>query len=571
MGEVSLTLKFLNTLYKAYTGEQESLPVYHGNDVSEFIPARISRDFVFDKKPSINIEALDQLVNSLFIDSETSLSGLAILYEGKLVKEYYAKPYSNKFRHVSYSLSKTIVALGVGIAIEKKLFSLDTKLFSIFPENNRIFIKKSLKKVTIKHLLTMTAGVTFDEASSYFAYDWRRAYMSSETKFNPGEEFYYNSLNTYMLVAAITKLSGMSFMEFINKYLLEPMNITDITFDKCPMGIERGGWGMKLSLIDMLKIGQLILCKGKWSCNGKTKQLVSSDWINDMISCQVKINDKSLIAGYGFSIWLLNDGSYLANGVFGQNIYINPTRDMVIATIGSAHELFPDGITVDKLCRFAREDDNFRYEKAKIQSNHLLNPIRNIFKCRYENLRYIKEKLNVYLGNEYRFLEYASSILPLSSQIVYSNYLTGIEVLSINLIDDEFVLKVKDSNVDFIIKMGYSRSKPYIYQVITINGKQMPIAVSGKVLYDEDGKLLLKIHIVYLEEVADRIIKLYFMEDKIRLKAYETPDLIRFMNKFIGDDMFNKAKRLKDMMSPDYLDYKVKKILRPDVIGYIDN
>ena len=137
--------------------------------------------------------------------------------------------------------------------------------------------------------------------------------------------------------------------------------------------------------------------------------------------------------------------------------------------------------------------------------------------------------------------------------------------------NDEFVLKVKDSNVDFVLKMGYSRSKPYIYQVITINGKQMPIAVSGKVLYDEDGKLLLKIHIVYLEEVADRVIKLYFMEDKVRLKAYETPDLIRFMNKFIGDDMFNKAKRLKDMMSPDYLDYKVKKILRPDVIGYIDN
>ncbi len=571
MSDVSLTFKFLNTLYKVLTGGQEELPVYHGNDVSEFIPASICEDFVSDNKPPINVQALEELIDSLSSDSETSLAGFAMLHEGRLIKEYYVTPYSNQYRHVSYSLSKTIVALGVGIAVDKKLISLDTKLCSIFPEHDRVFMKKGLKQVTIQHLLTMTAGVAFDEASSYFAYDWRRAYMSSETKFNPGEEFYYNSLNTYMLVAAITKLSGMSFIEFINEYLLKPMNITDVTFDKCPMGIERGGWGMKLSLMDMVKIGQLILCKGKWVYNDKSEQLVSSSWINDMLTCHVEIKDKSLIAGYGFSIWLLNDGSYLANGVFGQNIYINPTRDMVIATIGSGHELFPDGTTVDKLCRFARLDENFRYVRSKISTKSILKPIRSIIGYRQEGLRYIKEKLSVYLGNEYRFEDYASSVLPLSSQVVYSNYLTGIEVLSIDIIDDEIILRTKDSNIDILLKVGYSRCKPYIYQMISINGKQMPVAVSGKVIYDEDGRLLLKIHIVYLEEVADRIIKLYFMEDKIRLKAYETPDLIRFMNKFIGDDVFNKAKRLKDMISPDYLDYKAKKILRPDVIGYIDN
>ena len=102
-------------------------------------------------------------------------------------------------------------------------------------------MKKGMKDVTVEHLLTMRAGVKFDELSSFFHRDWCRSYMGSELSFAPGTEFTYNSLNSYMLAAIIKEKTGRSLLTYLQEKLFDAMDIHDITWDKCPQGIEKGG------------------------------------------------------------------------------------------------------------------------------------------------------------------------------------------------------------------------------------------------------------------------------------------------------------------------------------------
>lgn len=126
--------------------------------------------------------------------------------------------------------------MAVGLAMEEGLLSLDEKLVDIFPEYTGLFTKKAMKEVTVKHLLTMTAGVKFDEVSSYFAEDWRKSFIGSDVSFAPGTDFTYNSLNTYMLAAIVTRRAGCSMLAYLKSRLFRPLGIHNITWDWLPEG-----------------------------------------------------------------------------------------------------------------------------------------------------------------------------------------------------------------------------------------------------------------------------------------------------------------------------------------------
>lgn len=568
MQDASLNIKLISSIYKFYTEKQGELPLYFGNDVSEFKPAYVGSDLIKSRK-HIEKGILDTLVEEFFSNPDISLSGFGMLYNGELVKEYYKTPYSFDYRRVSYSVCKTVISLALGIAIDKGYITLDTKVSTLFPEHNKIFMKRDMKQLSVRHLLTMTAGVYFDEIRAFFSFDWRKDFMGSENLFPPGKEFYYNSLNSYMLGACISKATGKNLMDFLEENLFIPMNMRDITWDKCPMGLPKGGWGMKLSLRDMLKIGKLIQNNGTWTISGKETQLVSKEYIRDMTKKQVDIKDKRLITGYGYGVWILKDNSILLNGIFGQNVYINNEKKIVIATCGSAKELFPEGKLVENIINFAKKD---LFKKDKINWHKGLYSVegRSIMLKRLKLLN-LKRKLAPYLGNEYRFKEYASSLLPLMSQVMYSNFLTGIDMISFDISEDIFYMRLSDSGFTFKIRLGYHNETSYDYQIITINGKEMPIATFAKIIYDEEKRMLLKIHIVFLEEVSHKVFKIYFNEDNIKFSSAETPDLLEFMNKFVDDDLLLKIKKYKKIGSMDYILYKTRNILHPKVIGYIDD
>ena len=144
---------------------------------------------------------------------------------------------------------------------------------------------------------------------------------------NPEQSFQYNSLNTYVLSAIVTKRTGETLTEYLTPRLFGPLGITKYYWETCPKGITKGGWGLFLCAEDMAKLGQLYLQRGKW--NGQ--QLVSEYWIEISTARHLKTQNDTY--GYGYQLWMeQRPGSFEYNGMLGQNVIIYPDMDMVPRT-----------------------------------------------------------------------------------------------------------------------------------------------------------------------------------------------------------------------------------------------
>ena len=141
MEQHSLKLKLLDSFYDMVTTKKSNLPIYHGNDSKEFVPAytaenkKVCNPLVAD----INLPSTHDFIRSLSEDKKVGLAGIAILKDGKLVAEHYVPPYGAGYRHVSFSMCKSETSKAVGIAMEEGLLSLDEKLVDIFPEYTGLF------------------------------------------------------------------------------------------------------------------------------------------------------------------------------------------------------------------------------------------------------------------------------------------------------------------------------------------------------------------------------------------------------------------------------------------------
>lgn len=581
---VGFDIKFIDFILKYASGKTDDMPLYQGNDIPYFLAAdekiKIKRTSPYKK--GVSAIGIKKLFNKLSNDECVNIAGLGVMAEGEIIAELYKPPYNGCYRHVSFSMCKSVVSMAVGIAESEGLLKLDERLADIFTANNNIFQKREMKNITIKNLLTMTSGVCFDELTSAFAFDWCREYMSSDFCMEPGEGFSYNSLNTYMLSAIIVKRAGMSLMDYLKEKLFDYMEIYDITWDKCPMGIEKGGFGMKLSIVDMLKLGQLYMNYGKWTVDNEEKQLIPREWIEESEKLKVMLG-RNVIAGYGYQIWCLTDGSILFNGVFGQNVYINRDRNIVIATTASAYDIFPDGKIVNYLCDFARNDDNFinkiyaPSDAAKIFGQSIISCANKLTKRLYGYVSKDKVKnkyrqyFHDYLGTEYKFDSYAGSIVPVMIQGVYSLYSFGITAMSIGFKGEELYLKVCEENIIYNITLGYTDSEPYVHQLIKIKGKEFPIAASARLLFNEDNRPLIKVNIIYLEEVGMMSFKLMFGNGRLKLSTLELPKLKKVAQKLAGEEYIKKKEiklpRKKILEPPDYMRYKINKVLSPVVSG----
>ena len=574
MSKRAFKLKLIHSFYEMVLHRQSDAPICHGSDISRFQPADTTHDIrkVNAVHAHMNMPALETFIKQLSEDKRVKLAGIAVMKDGRLVAEQYVPPYKKGYRHVTFSMCKSVVSMAVGIAISEGLFSLSDRLCDLFPEYMGLFTKKAMKKITVKHLLTMTAGVKFDEISCYFAEDWCKAFIGSEVGFEPGTEFAYNSLNSYMLAALITKKTGCSLMEYLNPRLFLPLGITDVTWDTCPMGIERGGWGMKLSLQDMVKLGKLYLDEGAITVNGVKKQLVPKAWILESTKPHVRFRDKMVTEGYGYHIWCLKDGAILFNGVFGQNVYINREKNLVIACMAGGYELFPEGHLVSRICQFVSNESHFRRHRIRTIQQLLIAEIRKkqthykAGRKDHAQREAVFRQLIPYIDKTFYIKEYASSILPIANQLFYSDYTTGIEGLMLQFRDGKLRVYLRENDTTYALNVGYTKQTPYIYQVMNIHGKEMPVAVGCEVTEDSSGcELLLKIY--YLEEIANKIIRLRFDRKHLYMQAVDSPNMSQFLQKLYGEDMMQRTKKLGKLKQSVVLNTKLKKVLFPSCVG----
>jgi len=284
---------------------------------------------------------LQQMMDSIQAGNH-GIDSILIIRNGYIVWEEYPNDilYDSATPHILYSVTKSVTSALIGIAIDKGYIkSVEQKVVDFFPDLTIANLDENKSNVTVKHLLMMTAGFEWDEISYGYA-DSRNSLsqaiasgnyvqyvLDRPMAYEPGTRFVYNTGNTQVLSAIITRATGMSTDVFAQKYLFEPLGITSVNWEKDTQGIPSGGTNLYLTPRDMAKFGYLFLKNGVWD----GKQIVPTDW--------VKESTRNISANYGYLWWVNSTFEYYnAAGYLGQRIFVAPESDLVCVITTSRDE-----------------------------------------------------------------------------------------------------------------------------------------------------------------------------------------------------------------------------------------
>ncbi|MHA2287954.1 MAG: serine hydrolase domain-containing protein [Promethearchaeota archaeon] len=298
----------------------------------------------------INIQSIIIVRNGYIVNEE-------YLYESirREEKQYYwpeADPFidlRDGRLHSCWSVTKSIVSLLTGIAIDMGFFDLDTKFFDVFPDKWSddyidLTYGDAKKDISVRNMLVQNSGILWDELVSvldWWAYDFSMDYyLSQPMAYLPGENyggtydmFTYSSGNQEMLSVMIANKSGLTMADFARKYLFKPLKIRDSEWDwwwgASAYGTDdlsikyHGGFGLFMTHNALARIGLMCLNEGKW----RGRQVVSAEWIEESTSTQIFPFN---LFPYGY-LWWIGYVSFQASGLFGQKIVVIPEHDIVVA------------------------------------------------------------------------------------------------------------------------------------------------------------------------------------------------------------------------------------------------
>ena len=300
----------------------------------------------------MNQEKVAVLENKINKD-HNNIAGVVILKEGKTLYENYFNECTAASRIHVYSVTKSIISILIGIALDKGYIeSIDQKVLDFFPDYIIRRRDKTIQDITLKNLLTMTAPYKYKFAPyiKYFTSDdWVNFTLNLLGGREPIGKFRYTPLiGPDILSGILVKATGRSVFDFATENLFSPLGITvennlifhtkeeQLAFNKSKnisgwatdlTGVNSAGWGLTLSSADMAKIGQLYLDGGMW--NGK--QVVSTKWIDESTREQSRWEKLNLSYGY---LWWINSGKehgYAAMGDGGNIIYVNADKKIVVS------------------------------------------------------------------------------------------------------------------------------------------------------------------------------------------------------------------------------------------------
>jgi len=276
-------------------------------------------------------------------DSADTIDSVIVIRHGNVVLEAYPNPrYSATSAHHLFSVTKSITSLLVGIALDLGLIgSVTDPILSYFPDAVPADEVQSKSRITIGHLLTMSAGLEWDEDTLPTTdphNDFTRLEMSRDPVglvlgrpivAEPGTLFWYNSGLSHVLSALIAQVSGQTTLAFAREHLFGPLGIETVRWNQDRAGIYKGGTQLFLTPRDLARIGVLCLGDGLWD----DRQIVSSEWLAQ--STQTRIcgrPDYFAGRGYAYHWWTLDDyGIFYALGSQGQCLYVFPKFELVVA------------------------------------------------------------------------------------------------------------------------------------------------------------------------------------------------------------------------------------------------
>lgn len=265
-------------------------------------------------------QAVTALFDSLMALPDTEIHSVMVLRHGKVIGEIYPKPFDANYRHTVYSCSKTFVGAAVGLAIAENRLRLDDRVAAFFPAQLPDSVPAALADISVRHLLTMTSGITPDWEMRSLTPRWIETYLAKPVD-APGTAFQYDSMCSYLLSAIVQKVTGQTLLDYLRPRLFAPMGITEVGWEVSPEGINTGGWGLHIQSESLAKFGLLLLGGGRW----QGKQLLPARWVEAMMT------EQHPGTGYGFQMWQCEyPGTWRLDGALGQYVLIVPDKDMVV-------------------------------------------------------------------------------------------------------------------------------------------------------------------------------------------------------------------------------------------------
>ncbi len=265
------------------------------------------------------------------------VASMLVVSDGKLVFERYFNGNAEDQANDVHSLSKSVLSLLTGIAIDDGLVTLDTRIDEVLPPG----LVGEHGDLTVESLLTMSGGLAMPEVD--LNYEWEpsdepnqpslvEAVLKEPSVATPGSEFVYNTGLTQVLSAVVTEATGQSLCTFAAERLLGPMGIDVEKWWVEPGRYFSGGYGLFLTPREVARLGQMVLQHGIW----EGSQLVSSQWLDESLAerwdrgCR---GVQPVHQGYGYLWWRYDVNGHQvwnASGYGGNDLYIVPDEDLLL-------------------------------------------------------------------------------------------------------------------------------------------------------------------------------------------------------------------------------------------------
>lgn len=552
----------------------------------------------------ISSDLFAALLRELDASKDTEMHHFMALRHGKVICECNFAPYPKGMWHITHSMCKSITGMAIGMLIEEEKLKLDENIYDIFPDHINAFSKIFRPVITVENLLTMTSGVTFNESGIVSGNDWLGSFLNASVNGKPGTEFQYNSLNTYVLSAIVTKRTGETLTEYLTPRLFGPLGITKYYWETCPKGITKGGWGLFLCAEDMAKLGQLYLQRGKW--NGQ--QLVSEYWIEISTARHLKTQNDTY--GYGYQLWMeQRPGSFEYNGMLGQNVIIYPDMDMVLVTNAGNKEMFQDCIMLNIIRKYfpvnyhpadVLPENPLSYSLLKRlcgelengENNNRSTSLRGGWKRNVVSRRKHSDKKYSYRisaavdrpsdhhsfmravsGRTYVMEQQNIGIAPLFVQVFHNNMTDGISEISFTYDAGNFCVSFTEGEVIHKLPVGFGRAAD---GCVDLHGEHYLVATLGEFARDENDIPVLKLEVTFIEECVKRKAHIFFHEDNgIEIRWNETPGkkmilsgLSSITEELSGNFLYNSL--LGDHnITTELLHRLMEQTIEPAVRGYL--
>ncbi|MEU3167036.1 serine hydrolase domain-containing protein [Streptosporangium sp. NPDC006930] len=261
---------------------------------------------------------------------------IMVVRHGHVVAEGWWAPYSAERPHLLYSVTKSFTSVAVGLAIADGLLSLDDRVVDVLPDHVPADISDQGRRVTVHHLLSMTAGHrtdSLDEAWRLEPGDLVKGFLRVPFPEAEGTRHAYDNPTTFLLARMVERVTGRGLPEFLDERLFAPMGVDHAEWDRVASGAAFGFQGLHLTTEAVAAFGELLLRGGLWG----DRRLIPREWVElatrqhiETLQIEGWSENLDALRGYGYQFWMSRHG-YRADGAFGQFCLVVPSHDLVIA------------------------------------------------------------------------------------------------------------------------------------------------------------------------------------------------------------------------------------------------